>query len=266
MKNFARTSTQWSGDEKDLHDFRCRWRRARFSTLSSILGRAVLTTDDEEKIIREIASQSVEVQEAALKAVFHVGGLLSSGMTRFFNREWTLGEVTYFLGEAGHPCFTGAWSESSEHKGLRLSRTPCASRNEPFVCRYWREAADGVVTGLSDHIFFSRHTSAASGDETCEDWIYVSRHSPLKFGPIPLALQAVVSSAVEHYSLNKVVLQVLGYSEGTVYYNMNMKDGTSLCGLGKTLWENDFKRRILEAKSDVKFMDVSPRAVLPEGA
>jgi len=241
------------------------------SALASMLGRSVPAEAQETALIFELSQREPEIQKAALRAIFNVGGLFASSMGRYYRREWTMEEAARLAAFSGSPCFGRPWkqilkSESSETLGVGSERYACAEGlTQSFHCEYWKDALEGLLSGLSGSLYLSRHENGRNDARQCLDWIYPTRESPLKFGPLPDDLKALVTVISERFERAKVVLRVWGLSEGNLYYQMDSAL-TGFCGPGKRLFEGDFKKAVAVLYPQLGYVDVTPRAVLPEEA
>lgn len=252
----------WKADKCQFEDFVTRWRAARLSALSSVMGERVVS---EASALLQLCEGSDDVRKAALKAVFYVGGFFASGMTRHFQRLWEIEDAIALLSVAELPYFKGQWHRPEGLQSYYLSQSTCELATKPFLCEYWKEAVDGFITGLSDRFFFSRHRSIAGGDSECLDWVYTRAESYLKFGSLPDEIAAATSEIIEHLKKSKVRFEAAGYAEQTLYYRME-SDENSLCGPGKKLFEEYVKSKLKCISPELKMFDISPRAVLQEGA
>ncbi len=263
-------SREWNASRVQLQDFAKRWHRGRLTSIASTLGRQIPFDVSEVDLIFEISGKDSDVQKAALRAVYHTGGLLASSMSLYYRKNWTMEDVASLAAFSGSPCFGRQWElnpkpSDKETIGVGLLRASCAEGvSNNFHCEYWKEALDGLVTGLSDQLFLSRHSSAKSRTGSCTDWLYPSRMSPLKYGPLPEELKELVQEISQRLEKSKIVLRVWGLSEGILYYQMESVL-IGFCGPGKRLFEDDFKKIILKKYPDMNFFDVTPRAVMGEG-
>lgn len=263
-------SRDWNESRIQLQDFAKRWHRGRLTSIASSLGREIPSDASEVDLIFELSKKDSDVQKAALRAVYHTGGLLASSMTLFYRRDWSMKDVAALAAFSGSPCFGRSWDltpqeSDKEAIGMGLKRSACAEGvSNHFHCEYWKEALDGLITGLSDQLFLSRHSSAKSKHESCIDWLYPSRMSPLKYGPLAEDLKLLVNEISLRLEKSKIVLRVWGLSEGILYYQMESAI-IGFCGPGKRLFEEDFKKAVLGKFPNTKFFDVTPRAVIGEG-
>lgn len=252
----------WSEEAHQLEDFSRRWQAARLSALKTVIGEDLFSESD---ALSALQTESIDKQEAAKRAVFHVGGLLASGMTRYFRHLWTPREAAHLISSAGIPCFRGKWTQPDGAESYKIQRPGCEHGHASFLCEYWREAADGFITGLSDKFFYARHASISAGNTECRDWIYTARDAHLKFGAVPEAQEKIAIELNNLLAKDKVHFEAVGFSENTLYYRMDSEEA-AFCGPGKRLFEDFAKNRFKKVFPDIKFFDVTPRPVLREGA
>ena len=89
-----------------------------------------------------------------------------------------------------------------------------------FDCDYWREAAQGMVTGLCDNVAYSRHSSLGHGDRTCIDFVYFSPAVSHELGEIPAPITKSLSPFIRDLSASGITLSLEGYKEGMLFYKL----------------------------------------------
>ncbi len=242
-----------------LKDLAPRFRHARRAALRSLLPEADGTESDDDLLAQALARDPV----GAGKAVFDNSLKLGTAFARFYDKEFTLGELPEVLDALGVPCLGGVWRPAEGEPARILERAGCAGGAlGPATCDWWREAIDGLVLGITGGIMHARHESVGHGDARCVDVVYVRPESPMRFGPIPPELRETLDRVCRLARVFDSTVQVnfLGISEGTLSYQAK-KSG---CGGGiavSALVEREVHRRFPE----LALMDVSPRSVLAEG-
>ncbi len=160
----------------------------------------------------------------SLRALFDHSRKLAGGFVRF--HRWQPGPdwLPRALSQLAAPCLRGAWREDGD--GFVLRRSPCPGVAAAATCDGWREAIDGLVTGLSPELTHARHRSAGHGDAECVDVLYRDARSPLRFGPLPPdagADLARVGRLVEQF--DGAAIDFLGVSEGRLHYRLSTPRG-----------------------------------------
>lgn len=208
----------------------------------------------------------------AERALFENSLRLGASFSRFHATTLALEELPAALGAlagAAHdetPCLAGTWSQvPGDASALRLERAGCAAGSDSAsTCAGWREAIAGLVLGLTRGlVHHARHASCGHGAARCVDVFYLDSQSPLRFGPIPDAMQAPLAAIARAVAVFDSSFDVtfLGLSEGVLFYALAPTrggcDGQS--GLSaKPLVE----RRVRQRFPDLSLFEVTPRTVL----
>lgn len=234
----------------EVADLKRRWERARLSALRAIGGQRA--GEDEDALT--LRAFEVDGPEAARKT-FENSLVLGQGFSRAV-RPVGFEQVPEVLEALGSPCFRGTWQPVDDEPGFVLERAPCGA--PASVCDKWREAADGLVLGLTGDARSTRHRSGGRGDGTCVDVVYLAPDSPLRYGFIPDEMQAGLESVARFVNLLKgTTVRFLGVSEGVLLYTLDVAG----CGGGSAV--NELLTRAVEARwPALALRDVSPRAVL----
>ncbi len=240
-----------------LEDLAARWRHARRSALRAGLPGSTSAESEEDLLSRALASSAEDAQKRAFDNSLRLG----VGFARYFDKEFTLGELPDVLAALGAPCLVGEWRPASDGEpALFLERKGCPSASlGPSACDFWREAIDGLVLGITGGIRHSRHESKGHDDARCLDVVHVRPESPLRFGAIPSDVRAGLEGArrMARAFDSTVDVEFLGISQGTLFYQLN-KAG---CGgelSVKSLVEREVRRRF--PRLDLR--EISPRSVL----
>ncbi|MBE2252380.1 MAG: hypothetical protein IAE78_22795 [Myxococcus sp.] len=234
----------------DLADLERRWQHARLSALRGVAGRR----DDESEAALTERAFEVDAPEAARKT-FENSLVLGKGFARVV-APVGFDEVPEVLGALKSPCHQGAWRAVDDEPGFVLERAPCGA--PASVCDKWREAADGLVLGLTGDARSTRHRSGGRGDDTCVDVVYLAPDSPLRYGFIPEAMATGLAAVARFLNQMKgTEVRFLGVSEGVLLYELDV-DG---CGGGPAV--NELLSRAVKSRwPTLELRDVSPRAVL----
>lgn len=253
---------------KDIHspifdDLLARWQRARRSVLNQYLSDANLETSDE---IEAFASLPETEQTKLLTTLFKKSFQLGESFSRYHGVSLELHDIENLLARASEvsPCFSRQSEFAAD--GVLQKRAPCEARLRPSavpVCHYFREAFDGLVTGLSEEVKFSRHRSGVDALDECVDSLYLSSDSKLRFGEIPQTLTSTVQRLIAKFTRLKLELEIYGCSESTLFYTISKKR-EPLCGPAADMFHDLLKSEVKKEFPNFKFKDVSPAAVLVE--
>jgi hypothetical protein len=244
----------------DFTDVALRWHHARRAALRAVVVEADGTESEDELLSRALARNA----DDANRKVFDNSLRLGLGFTRFFEKEFSLGELPSVLEELGVPCLAGAWNPVEDEPAITLERAGCpAGALGRATCDWWREAIDGFVLGITGGIRHARHASIGHGDGRCVDVLYVLPESQLRFGAIPSelheGLERVRRMAKSFDS--SVDVEFLGISEGTLLYQLKRSGCGGDLSMSSVV-ERDLRRRYPQ----LGLREISPRSVLADGA
>ncbi len=248
----------------DLGEFRDRWERSRLSALASVLQKSSL---NESALLKEVDSKN---QDQVLRAVFENSRKFGLSAAKYLGVAWELSDLIDVLPRLGLPCFAESWR--SHNSAQVLERSGCVSLGQhgSFGCDYWREALDGLVMGVGENERLARHRSLGHGDSGCLDVLFTEEYvvprvvsaesANPKFGPIPSAMMKNLEPTQKSFESMKVNLLLKGFSEGTLFYQLDAQEGV-LCGAGGKLMHESFAQDVAQMDPSLKIQDVSPIAV-----
>lgn len=289
-ENIARIDS-WNIPGFDLDDFSRRWGKARLSALLKTLAFACKDepvsrhpqNHSEEQLLSLVA---LDQRERILRSVFDVSRSLGRSASRHFGVSFEGIDFAKMLPQAGVPCFVGNWTQSRSEAWF-LERQSCAWNStfghklEGFGCNYWREALDGLVTGLSDELRLARHRSIGMGcgDTSCLDVLFVDASAGIapgsateayaatlrfRYGPIPDEISQELALFRRQFAQTGIRFEPLGVSEGIFYYRLEAHSGP-LCGstakAAHQSLKNAFSKSLPERWRGVELRDVTPLAV-----
>jgi hypothetical protein len=254
----------------DTRDFLARWERARRSALRKTGCDAKVDPElpEESMIAAGVTGADSESRaDALLRAVFDNSRLLALGLSRQLGLTFEIRDFQALIAASGIPCFAGAWEESGEARVLR--RPACADRSGAGVlaCDYWREALDGIVTGLGEKERLARHGCGRRGDPACVDVLFdeeacVGPVVSEAWGAVPEHLAIDLHEAVEYFRARTgQAVGIKGINEGVLHYEILAASGAPCAGGPVKL---RFEDVLAERMPDVGHKDVTPRAVLGE--
>jgi hypothetical protein len=145
-----------------------RWRKARVSALSSVMGAELSVSDpySEYELLKKIHEAD---RERALRAVFDYSRKLGLSLTKFLGLSWELDDLAEILPHLQLGCFSGAWNQKNGARVLeRSGACESLSASGSFGCDYWREALDGFVMGVGENERFTRHRSQGHQDASAQ--------------------------------------------------------------------------------------------------
>jgi hypothetical protein len=248
------------GDESI--DLAWRWRAARRSALRAACPdpAAAGALDDEALLAEALASDA----EAANKAAFEHSLRLGEGFRRVHRCDLPLHDLAAFLPLLGAPCVDRRFAAVPGEAAALGERAGCADgARDGRACAFWREAAEGLVLGMTSGVRLGRHRSRGAGDDRCVDALFVHPESPRRFGAIPEALRrrlegvAAMVRALDSHS----EVEFLGLSEGVLYYRTRR----DVSEPSPFLLHRNIERGVARCRPDLKVRDVTPRPVITPG-
>jgi hypothetical protein len=198
-------------------DLASRWRRARHAALCAVVPDVDEVETEEDHLFRALE----RAPEDVLRLVFEHSQRLGEGFRRFYKLDLPITELAGFLPLLGVPCLAREWTRVADEHAYIAEHAGCAAPSQhAHACDYWREAIEGLVLGMTGAVRHGRHASRGHGDPSCIDLLYIHPQSPLRFGPIPVELQAGLESIrrVAQAFDGSTKIRFLGLSEGVLHY------------------------------------------------
>lgn len=259
----------------DIGDFSKRWKSARLSAIRSVLNADLLEETELSQSLIQSDEQSLLLkikndQESRLyRAIFDSSRKFALSAVRYLNYTFELSDLQEVLPQLGSFCFSGQWLK--HNNAFVQKRDPCVqfSLGGVLFCNYWREALDGLVTGLGENERYTRHRSAGHGDQECLDVLFeesfktpriVKDERLLRYGVVPDQLLIDLEPLKEKFKNMKINMQLDGFSEGTLYYRLEVDSGV-LCGAGGRLMHDLFLKEMKKLYPQYQVQDSSPLAV-----
>jgi hypothetical protein len=115
--------------------------------------------------------------------------------------------------------------------------------------------------GLGEEARFARHRSLGHGDIHCLDVLYPVSEGTHRFGEIPKEMMEKLSHLSEPFSRTGISFNGVGFSEGTLYFRV---EGTHLCGPGRNLLLDQWRRKVGKDLPNIHLVDITPRSVFEE--
>lgn len=139
---------------QSVEDLANRWHAARRSALTNSFPFAM---SSEDEYLQSLRSLSAIQYDELLKNIFLNSRKLGLGFQKAFGLVWDLSDLVEFLPALKSPCLHGAWEISSSARQITRSGCNGGTVGGLQYCQYWREALDGLVTGLCENERFVRH-------------------------------------------------------------------------------------------------------------
>ncbi|MEW5853618.1 MAG: hypothetical protein AB2A00_32885 [Myxococcota bacterium] len=198
-------------------------------------------------------------ENETLRLTFDHSWRLGRSYARHFSETISLDQLPDVLATLETPCLGGSWHAGEDEPARFLTRAGCEWGRDAGLCDYWREAADGMVLGLSGEVRHTRHRSVGHGDPVCVDVLFADADSRLRFGEIPDEMRPGLQGVRSSLRLLNSMLDVefLGVSEGVLLYRLH-RAGSDDGGLAVSqVVEQQLTRRF----PHVKPMEWTHRAV-----
>ena len=264
-----------------FEEFNRRWIKARVAAIRNSDPRrslsaprlAVEEEESEEDALEEVilgmrsgdATIRATNENALLRRVFDNSRKLALSFSRSRGLTFEVEDFQVLLEASEIPCLQGEWSARAKacivvRKGCGF----CLSAGS-LACDYWREALDGLITGLGDKERLARHASVRHGDNVCIDVIFsdvsdTDRES-LAWGPVPDHMAVDLFEMTEYFRHGSgITVEIKGFREGTLYFEFRSSTDT-LCGIGKNPMLR-FSTLIVERFPGLTLKDITPKAVL----
>lgn len=255
--------------ENTIEDLSDRWQRARETACNKIF--AIRKREDEFLLDLNILDE--QQFEDLLKSLFLNSRNLGLSYQKSKNLTWEKSDFNKFASRLGSPCLSGDWElKPTAHV---LSRDGCDAGKSMGrrYCQYWREAIDGLVTGISDDVGFVRNSSVSVNDHKCIDVFFDDESSPTdaiwtnsnKWGALPESIKADLDRIQQKFNDMKIDLKFLGLSEKNLLYKLEPKENLT-CGSAGTIYRSQLEKLVKEKFPDFNLKDASPVAVYGERA
>lgn len=203
---------------------------------------------------------------ALLRAVFDNSRKLGASLAESLGVTFEIQDMQSLLEAAAPPCLSGNWSIRDRARVLERPGCAFAASAGSHACDYWREALDGLVTGLGDRERLARHACVRHGDRACVDVVFVegsgSGPSPA-WAPLPDHMAIDLQEAAEYFRRRTgIEVELKGVNEGVLHYRFAGPTGGG-CAPG------DVPARLFGELVHARFpglrlLDSTPQAVLSD--
>lgn len=205
----------------------------------------------------------VELREArweeALKQVYLASWRLGRGAARVAGGAVGLAEMADRLRTGrGVPCLAGRWR--AEGAAIVRESPGCAEgvMGGARVCDWYREALDGLVSGLAHEVGFARRASLGRCGTHCEDVLFDDSAPELRLAPVPTFVLEHVAHPMRRLGEEGIELELLGLAENRLYVSFTRKSGG--CGVPR-LYFDLLADHLRERFPEIELRDATPRAM-----
>jgi hypothetical protein len=237
-----------------LDDLFDRFTRARRSALAKVY---------EGEPPSDEVTALVELREArweeALKQVYLATWRLGRGAARVAGGPIRLAEMADRLRAGrGVPCLAGRWR--AEGAAVVRESPGCAEgvMGGARVCDWYREALDGLVSGLGQEIGFARRASLGRCGSHCEDVLFDDSAPELRLAPVPTFILEHVAHPIRRLDEEGIELRLLGLAENRLYVTFARRSGG--CGVPR-LYFDLLADHLRERFPEIELRDATPRAM-----
>ncbi|MGZ3773860.1 MAG: hypothetical protein ACXVCY_03135 [Pseudobdellovibrionaceae bacterium] len=250
-----------------IEELNTRWLGAREAAIKAVTHKII----SEENYFKNLNAENPEIFEEVLKQTFLNSRKLGQSYQKKFSCSWEQSDFILYLERLAGHCFHGTWEKKNNSSTLIRKGCHPGKQYGPRFCQYWREAADGLIIGLSDQERFARHACVETADELCIDVVYSDEviptdkiwENPLRWGPLPQSMTQELGEIENRFREMKVHLSFLGLSEKNLFYKLEPKENIT-CGTSGVLYRNRLQELIKKSFPDLTLKDASPVAVYGE--
>lgn len=264
--------------EYDKADFARRWRLARLSAIraaASLPGHA--GEMDEAAALEAFLSAArlsgeerrSALKDALLRHVFDNSRLLASGLSRRLGVTFEVEDFRDLLEAVGVPCVQGRWTARPEAQVLARPGCGFCPGAGADACDYWREALDGLVTGLGGTERMVRQGCLRRGDAECVDVLFPEAPRGAReaeaWAPVPGHMAVEIFEAAQRLGRSAgAEVSIKGLREGVLCFEfLGATDGNRCGGAVEAL--ERFREALSGRFPGLGLMDVTPRAVMGGG-
>lgn len=231
-----------------------RFARARRAALAAVLPPEAETEDE----IAALRALPVGAAEELGRRTYWNAWRLGTSAARAHGAVNEADRLAALLGSLGVPCLAGEWRCEGDRR--RLGRDGCAAESAgAAACDFYREAADGLVAGLSERLRFVRWTSRGHGAARCEDLLCSADDAGARFAAVPAEIAEHLARPRATLARVGLELDLLGLLENRLYVRLESASG-SACGPTK-LYFDLLAEHLAKRFPGLALVDATPRAV-----
>jgi hypothetical protein len=207
-------------------------------------------------------------EERRLAAIYERCWRLGRSAARRFGPVDDRSRLAELLGASGHPCFAGRWRIDGDR--ATLSRPGCTAGPGNGECDRMREAADGLVAGLSSRTRFVRRASLGRGGAAgaacaacaaCEDRLVDGDDRQGVFGEPAPDVAARLAGPLARLAERGGGYDLIGQLENRIYIARSGGDSSGCSGAG--LYFDLLADHLEREFPGLELVDATPRAVVP---
>jgi hypothetical protein len=242
-------------DQADVFaDLARRFAAARRSALCACVPESSVDEAEQDLVARALAHDAATAQRAMFDNCLHLG----RGFRRFHGRVVALSELPALLPRLGLSCADGVFKRADDDAGLLLLRSGCAFRAlGAGACDLYHEALHGLVLGLTDGLFHTRHASLGHGADACVDAFH-PEGSALRYGTIPANVREEldrIARLLREFD-SSLSVEFLGINDGALHYRVSHGPHTQLSA------RTQVERHVRKRYPHLSVQEVSARPVM----
>lgn len=259
----------------DAEEYLRRWEQARRAALAVAVPTSIGAAPPvgpaikgEEELLRDSLAEDKDGtgRDTLLRAVFDNSRRLALGLSRRLGLTFELQDFKALLVSSKSPCYSGNWSLQGGAHVLRRPGCADGAGAGTLACDYWREALDGLVTGLGERERLARHGCSRRGDAACVDVLFAESDTVggvrPAWGPVPEHLAIDLYEAVEYFrGRTGMSVGIKGVNEGVLHYELITASDAACAGGGRS---PRFQDILADRLPGLQSKDVTPQAVLGE--
>lgn len=192
------------------------WKQARIAAIGNSLKSDARGKPELDLIDAVKPDEQPRVLAAIRAASENVGKQIATTL----DGPLSLAELVHLLSHSQVYCFAGSWKSCDGGASQCRQRKSCPYVHGSFDCDYWREAAKGLVAGLSENVAYSRHDSLGHGDKACIDYVYYSPAVSRELGEVPAPITKALAPFIRELGASGIGLHLEGYKEGMLFYKL----------------------------------------------
>jgi hypothetical protein len=240
----------------DPADLLVRFAAARLAALQETLGFARPTTDERSAL----DSVPPEQRDALARRVYWNAWRLGRSAARAHGEVNEPERLCALLGASGLDCARGTWRADGTRRRLEREGCPTGEALGIAACDFFREALDGLVSGLSGRLRFARLASRGHGAQSCADVVYSERDPTARSGPVPAEVSRQFAQPIARLRVLGVSVELLGLAENRLHVEVA---GLHAARCGPTgLYFDLLADHLVRHFPDLVLVDASPRAVM----